>query len=67
HRFLCENFCQRLQLAPEDIIGQPLASIVDPRDQHVLRHTVLRVLEGRPRTNNNDDGSGVGGETGGGG
>ena len=42
--FLCENFYQRLQLAPEDVVGCPLASIVDDRDAYALRNTLFQVL-----------------------
>ncbi|CAM9395540.1 unnamed protein product [Ascophyllum nodosum] len=45
--FLCKNFYQRLQVEPEDILGQPLASVVDPRDRHALALTLGQVLGNR--------------------
>lgn len=44
--FLCESFCEWLQIAPEDLLGQPLSSIVDPRDTQALDNAVLQVLAG---------------------
>lgn len=41
---MSETFYERLQLAPEDILGQPLAGIVDPRDVYILRTAVSGVL-----------------------
>lgn len=35
-----------LQIEPEEILGQPLSSIVDPRDVAALRNVVLHVLGG---------------------
>lgn len=45
-RFICEGFCRKLQIEPEDILGQPLSSIVDPRDTAALQNVVLQVLGG---------------------
>lgn len=42
--FIGENYYERLHLTPEDVLGRPLASIVDPRDQHALRAGVFQVL-----------------------
>lgn len=42
--FLCEDFFERLGLAPEHILGRPLASIVDPRDVYALTNAVSQVL-----------------------
>lgn len=43
--FLCENFYERLQLTPEEILGRPLATIVDPRDAYALTSTLYQVIE----------------------
>ena len=43
--FLCENFYQRLQVTQEEILGRPLASIVDARDSYALRSAVYQVLD----------------------
>lgn len=42
--FLCDDFYQRLRLTPEDVLGRPLASIVDPRDVCSLRSAVSQAL-----------------------
>lgn len=42
--FLCENYYRRLQLEPEDVLGRPLASIVDPLDVNALRNAVFGVI-----------------------
>ena len=42
--FLCENYYTRLQVVPEDVVGQPLASIVDPRDVYQLRAAVSQIV-----------------------
>lgn len=42
--FLGDTFYERLGLMPDDILGRPLASIVDPRDVYALRCTVCEVL-----------------------
>ncbi|CAM9564300.1 unnamed protein product [Ectocarpus sp. 13 AM-2016] len=44
-RFLCEDFCDRLQMEPAEFLGRPLASIVDPQDADVLENAVARVLD----------------------
>eukprot|EP00903_Cladosiphon_okamuranus_P016250 g14988.t1 len=44
--FLCKGFSRQLQIEPEDILGQPLSSIVDLRDTGVLQSVVLHVLGG---------------------
>lgn len=44
--FLCESFCEWLQIAPEDLLGKPLSIIVDPRDTHTLNNAVFQVLAG---------------------
>ncbi|CAM9826647.1 unnamed protein product [Ectocarpus fasciculatus] len=43
-RFLCEDFGERLQMAPKEFLGRPLASIVDPQDAAILENAVARVL-----------------------
>lgn len=42
--FIGEKFCQKLQVVTEDIIGLPLASIVDPRDAYALEIALSQVL-----------------------
>lgn len=42
--FICESFCEWLQIEPEDVLKQPLSSIVDPRDTYALNDAVLQVL-----------------------
>ncbi|CAM9298097.1 unnamed protein product [Ectocarpus sp. 8 AP-2014] len=44
-RFLCEDFCDRLQMEPAEFLGRPLASIVDPQDADILGNAVARVLD----------------------
>ncbi|CAM9303814.1 unnamed protein product [Pylaiella littoralis] len=34
--FVCEKYYHCLSLSPDDVVGRPLASIVDPRDGPVL-------------------------------
>lgn len=42
--FAGEDFYERLQLAPEAILGRPLVSIVDPRDAQSLNTVLFQVL-----------------------
>eukprot|EP00903_Cladosiphon_okamuranus_P005557 g5533.t1 len=42
--FVCESFYHRLQVAPDELLGKPLASIVDPRDGMILTTALSRVL-----------------------
>lgn len=44
HSFACDEFYERLRLEPEDVLGRPLTSIVDPRDAHALRTAVFHVI-----------------------
>lgn len=46
----------RLQVNQDDILGRPLASIVDPRDEHNVKLAVSQVLDQA-----NADGSGSSG------
>lgn len=59
-RFACDNF-KRLQLSRRDLLGQPLASIVDPRDQNKIQQAVLQVT----RSAAGSGGGGGGGSRGG--
>lgn len=45
--YLCEDYYDRLGLAPQDVIGRPLASILDPRDIYTLSNAVSQVLAQR--------------------
>lgn len=45
--YLCKNFYQKLGVPPEDILGQPLASVVDPLDRSALATTLQEVLGAR--------------------
>lgn len=48
--FLCENYYQRLQLAPDDVLGRPLSTIVDPRDAYTLRTAIWQVINNQAST-----------------
>lgn len=58
--FLSESFYRQLRVEPEDILGQPLATIVHPRDRHALRAAVRGVVNAR-HEGTSDTASTVGG------
>lgn len=45
--FVSDTFFERIGLAPKDVLGQPLASIVDSRDAFSLETAVTKVLKPR--------------------
>ncbi|CAM9524212.1 unnamed protein product [Ectocarpus sp. 12 AP-2014] len=56
--FVCENYFHQLQLAPEDAVGKPLASIVDPEDAPILAEALNEVLANKTTIGDSEPDSG---------
>lgn len=55
--FVSETFFERIGLVPKDVLGKPLVSIVDPRDEASLKTALTQVLNTRdPKRQEGDSG-----------
>lgn len=55
--FISGTFYERLGLMPKDLIGLPLAKIVDSRDKYALETAVTKVLKQQDATSTEPNGT----------